>query len=187
MPNQDFYALGSDFSQVLNFVFEQPGWVLHELASVPDHPVRIFNSTESLFKAFRLGTAEHHFQLYSPEMAGKVIHQKIIFNPGAVPGATHRYDTQGWGLIQLYFGRRKRDGGLTNSHTNHNSEKRAVNWASLAPELGNPSKWDWPAVARCSGRLNRFIKKCGVSKFNVRPVLADAQQAVEAGRAQFVL
>jgi hypothetical protein len=30
VPNCDFYALGDDLCQVLEFVFAQPGWELHE-------------------------------------------------------------------------------------------------------------------------------------------------------------
>ena len=32
-------------------------------------------------------------------------------------------DTEGWGLIQLYFGVLRKDGTLTHSHTNHNTAR----------------------------------------------------------------
>src|SRR5687768_17320992 len=126
MPNCDFYALADDCVRVLDFVFEQPGWVLHELASENDSSIRTFDSTHSVLAAFPLCERSLHFQLYSAEMRGAVLHRRITFKPGAVPGATFRYATEGWGLIQLYLGMRRNDGTLSACHTNHNSDRKST-------------------------------------------------------------
>jgi hypothetical protein len=186
MPNCDFYALAEDCRDVLRFVFEQPGWVLFELASEPDRPVRKFHSLDALTQSFSLCEQTLHFQLYAPEMRGSVHERRIDFNPGAVPGATHRFATEGWGLIQLYFGV-KGDRGLTASHTNHNSETRASSWSSTIGGLDEPGAWDWSAVARVSGRLCRYIRKRAVTKSWSRPVLPEANAAVLEGRTTLLL
>lgn len=183
MPNCDFYAHGEDFPQVLEFVFAQPGWVLHELGSELDRPVRVFRSADALLAASAFGSQSQHFQLHTPELGGVVTHQRVDFRPGAVPGHTHRFTTEGWGLIQLYFGQVTADSGLTNSHTNHSSELRASKWAHRAAGKGadHPTLWDWAAVRRTSGRLNRFLRKLAVAKHGSRPVLPAAHAAVERG------
>jgi len=187
MPNCDFYALPDDCREVLDFIFRQPGWLLHECFSAHDSTVRIFDSVDSIMSAFHLGDERLYFDLHAPEMKGRVIHQRVTFNPGAVPGATFRYDTRGWGLIQVYFGFLKQDGSLTNSHTNHMSESGARKGADVWAEIGDPSDWDWRAVARTSGRLNRFIRKLAAGKQWSRPVLPAAFKAQNEGRIKCVL
>jgi hypothetical protein len=184
MPNCDFYALAQDSARVLEFIFAQPGWVLYELASRPDQTTRVFRSTGAVLEAFRVGEIETHFQLYAPEMRGRVLHTRIDFRPGAVPGASHRFATEGWGLIQVYFGALKKEGTLTPSHTNHNRHTRANAWAPHTPALGDPDDWDWPAVVRTSGRLVRFIKRISAGKEGSRPVLPSAHAAIAEGRVR---
>lgn len=182
MPNCDFYALAADCAAVLGFVFEQPGWTLVELASVPDQKLRTFRSTAEVRAAYPVGKRETHFQLHAPEMKGRVIARRINVNPGAVPGATHRYDAEGWGLIQLYFGA-VRDGRLSRSHTNHNSLRRAQVWE---PTVGGArdrvADWDFAAVTRISSRLNRFIRRLAVAKHGSVAILPAAHLAVEERR-----
>ena len=104
MPNCDFYASGKDCIAVLDFVFAQPGWKLVELGSLPDQKLRTFRSTAEVLAAHPIGKRATHFQLHAPDMKGRVTARRINLDPGAVPGATHRYTSEGWGLIQLYFG-----------------------------------------------------------------------------------
>lgn len=187
MPNCDFYALAADCRAVLDFIFEQDGWVLHELASRPNHKVRIFRSTAGVLEAHKVGTVATYFHLHAPEMGGRVIHRRIKFNPGAVKGATHRFDSEGWGLIQLYFGARRKDGSLTPSHTNHNSETRAQTWSKTYVDDPSPDEWDWAGVKRVSGQLIRFIRKTSLDKSGSRPILPAAHTAHEAGRVSLAL
>jgi hypothetical protein len=99
VPNCDFYALATDLVEVLDFIFSQSGWSLFELASRPDQPLREFPATRELLEAhptFDLLEASLHFQLYCPTMGGRVSKRRIDFKAGAVPGATFRYDAEGW-------------------------------------------------------------------------------------------
>jgi hypothetical protein len=177
MPNCDFYALKEDCYEVLEFIFAQPGWALYELYSEWDKPVRAFDSVASVRDAFPVVQEATHFRLYAPTMRGGVQYRRIDLNPGAVPGASFRYSTEGWGLIQVYFGD-LRDRQLSNSHTNHNTEIRARNWSATSSELGDVEEWDWPGVAKVSGRLVRYIHKLGVSKYGSRPVLPGAHRSL---------
>lgn len=181
MPNCDFYALDEDFALILDFVFRQDGWELHELSSAPDHLVRVFRSTREVLEGCDVGRSSVCLQLYSPEMAGRPLHRRIEFTPGTVPGATHRFSTEGWGLVQLYFGFLRNGEGLTHSQTNHNSAVRARKWAPHGSALGSPEEWDWAGVGRVSGRLVRFIQRHRVVKHGTRPVLPGAHRAVQAG------
>ena len=183
MPNCDFYAHGDDFREVLGFVFDQPGWVLHELSSRFDSPVVVFSSLDAVFSRCPVGQTSVHFQLYAPEMRGRVIHKRVDFKPGAVEGATHKFYTEGWGLIQLYLGF-ERPEGISHSHTNHNSAERAQTWAATPATgaLDDPRLWDWKAVSRTSGRLNRFIKKLASSKLGSRPILPGAEAESTRGK-----
>ena len=187
MPNCDFYALADDCLDVLGFIFAQPGWLLYELSSEPERPTRSFRSLNAVTEAFTLCERALNFHLYAPEMRGVLVERRIDFKPGAVPGATHRFVTEGWGLIQLYFGIHRKNGDLTASHTNHNSETRAKTWARTIDTLGDPAAWDWRAVTRVSGRLCRYIRKRGVTKAWSRPVLPAANQGVVDGMARLRL
>lgn len=184
MPNCDCYAIGSEFTRILEAVFAQGGWQLYELNSRPDQPLRRFNSTTDLAAAFDLGTRDSHFQLYTPSMGGGVLMRRIELHPGAVAGASHRFAAEGYGLIQLYFGSLQGDGILSRSHTNHFSEKRAKAAAEMNADSGSPAEWDWTVVLQTSRRLVRMIRSLAVSADGPRLVLPEAKAAVDAGHAR---
>jgi hypothetical protein len=180
MPNCDFYAAGGDFRIVLDFVFEQPGWILVELASVPDQPLRRFESSQALLDAYDLEQSYAYMHLYAPELSGGISERAITFRPGAVGDAKGRTVSEGWGLIQLYLSGSQ--GGLIRlSHTNHNSETRARSWERTHPELGLVSAWDWREVSRASSRLNRHIRRSAVAKSGSRVVLPEAATRAAQG------
>ena len=146
-------ALGDDVVPIVDFLFEQPGWVLIELASQHEN---------------------------SQEMNAPWQATRIDFNPGV--GARFRYDCQGWGLIQLYLHLKERRGRLDNCHSNHNSPTRASNWQAHARELGHPDTWDFKVVTSMSSKPNRFIRKQDVAKRGSRPILPRAHAALAAGK-----
>jgi hypothetical protein len=120
-------------------------------------------------------------------MRGRVYEKRIVFNLGAVPGATFRYDARGWGLIQLYFVA-QRDGKLKASHTNHQSETGARRWEPIfMDEPDRVDDWDWGGVQRTSASLNRFIRATAPSKFGSRPVLPSAHEARARGSLDVLL
>jgi hypothetical protein len=190
VPNCDFYALATDLVCVLDFVFAQPGWSLLELASRHDQPLREFHATREVLDAyptFDLLETSLDFHLYCPSMGGQVFRRRIDFKAGAVPGATFRYDSEGWGLIQVYFGR-VRAGRLSPCHTNHNSQRRAETWEPTSRgQLGPVAAWNWDEVVRVSGRLVRFVRGASVAKLGSRPILHAAQEARARGAVEFAL
>jgi len=181
MPNCDFYATGDDFAPILDFIFDQPGWILIENASREDLPLRRFCSRSEIEEAFNIDVDGPLLQLYSPSMKGAVIERQITFRPGAVPGARGRTDPVGWGFVQVYLAG-LRQGKIRPSHTNCNSVTRAQNWESLGTqELGPVAAWDWREVERISARLNRHIRGLGVGKFGSRVILPAAVAAMDRG------
>jgi len=187
VPNCDFYALKDDVRSVLDFVFSQPGWTLYELASRHDSALRQFSTTEEVLDAFDLAHEDVYLHLYAPEMAGRVYEKRVLFTPNAVPHATYRHDSHGWGLIQLYF-IGPRNGKLKASHTNHNSEARARRWEpTYADEPDRVNDWNWQAVTRTSSRLNRFIRSKGSPQLGSRPILPAAFEANLQGTIQLTM
>ena len=180
MPNCDFYAAGEDIRFILEFVFEQPGWMLIENASEDDMPLRRFYSTAEVLTVYDRAPATALLQLYAPEMRGPIMENRVIYRPGAVPGATGRTDARGWGLIQLYLAVADEQSiGL--SHTNHNSEGRARAWEPHYAELGPVDAWDWTAVTRVSRRLNYQIRRAAVGRASGRVILPEAAARVSRG------
>lgn len=166
---------------ILEFVFEQPGWMLIENASRGHLPLRRFSSVEDVLSAFDLARNAAYLQLYAPEMRGSIAETPVTYRPGAVPGATGRTDAGGWGLIQFYLAvAGEHSIGL--SHTNDNSESRARAWEPLyADRLGAVSAWDWSAVPRVSRRLNYQIRKAAVGRSSGRVILPEAAARVSRG------
>jgi len=186
MPNCDFYALAPDLLEVLDFVFAQPGWRLVELTSQNDRSLRSFHCAREVlegFPTFSELSSALHFQIYSETMGGAVTSRRITYNPGAVPGATFRHASQGWGLIQVYFGR-LRDGGLSHCHTNHNSERRARHGESSCADMGPVDAWNWKEVSRTSSKLDRFVRRTAPGKLHSRPVLPAAWEAQTMGQVR---
>jgi hypothetical protein len=181
MPTCDFYAARDDSLTIVDFIFDQPGWVLSENSSRHDLPLRKFASPSEVTDAIELGVEDAYLALHAPSMRAPIIERKITFNPGAVPGTHGRTDAVGWGLIQVYLiSPRKKQ--IRPSHTGHNSERRARKWEPIyADELGTVDAWDWREVERISSRLNRFIRRLAVGKERSRVILPAAAAAVAGG------
>lgn len=178
MPNCDFYAAGEDFRRILDFVFDQRGWTLVELASLPDEPLRRFGSSDEVLSAYDLDKSDALMQLHAPEMGGSVVERPIVFRPGAMGTAVGRTNAEGWGLIQLFL-RATRDGVIGLSHTNHNSQTRARAWAPVAyPHLGAVDGWNWQEVERVSRRLNHQVRRLAVDRSGSRVILPGAAERV---------
>jgi hypothetical protein len=174
VPNLDFYAAGADRIAVLTAVFDLGLFRIFESYSEPESRLREFHAVEEVPD----GPSGRHLGLYVLGSGPEPTVRRIDLRPGAPGDATFRYRCEGWGLIQLYFGGIFEDHELRWSHTNHNTEKRAAKWADALPELGDPGRWDWEAVTRASGRLNRVIRRMAVSKVGSHPVLPQAAQVI---------
>jgi len=190
MPNCDFYAVGTDHRSVLEFVLSQGDCDIYESYSRPDRTLRQFHSLKDFEEHFAItnwnvGTSESMLLQLNPHGAkGRFIIQKIELDSKRCQGATFRYAAAGWGLIQLYL-EPCRKARLHDSHTNHNSPKRAAAWAPTYNELGDPAEWDWRCVASSSRKLNRFIRSMAVTKIYSRVILPSAAELQNQG-IQFI-
>jgi hypothetical protein len=108
-------------------------------------------------------------QLYVLDASPPFSPRRIVLNDGV----TFRFAADGWGLVQLYLGA-VTSTGLEDSHTNHNTQKRAETWAPTLKDMGSVDAWDFKQITAFSSKLNRQIKKFSVGKLNSRAVLPGA-------------
>ena len=180
MPNCDFYAFGTDHKSVLEYVFSLQCRVF-ELSSSFDTELVEFKSTYEIEQHFTIedwSTVDYPamlFQLYPENSLGKIHIKRVELDPTKCDGATFRFKCSGWGMIQLYlYG--LVHGELRESHTNHNSERRAQKWGSTYPELGDARDWDFRLVNSTSRKVNQFIKANSIANCGSRPIMKSASQ-----------
>ena len=185
MPNCDFFAFGDDHRVILEHIFEAMPCRIFELSSRRGIGLAEFECLSGFEQHFSISDwslGRHstlHLQIYAEGAGGslqlpKMANRMEAHDPSA-DKSTFCYKPNGWGLIQLYL-QSPRDDFLGNSHTNHNSEKRANNWSQTYPEYGDPSDWNWDVVNSFSRKLNRFIRKCAIHKQGSRAVLPCAAE-----------
>ena len=175
MPNLDFYAVDDDHKAVLDAVFRldfrvfeaysDEGTELREFAGPGDVPL----------SAQRPGS---HLMLFAADSGPAPVIDRIELRPHLGAPASFRFSCRGWGLIQLLLEGLVKDGQLASCHTHHNTQKRAQKWADAYPKLGTPDDWDWAAVTRASGRLNRAVRSIAVDKVGSHPILPQAANAI---------
>lgn len=177
MPNCNFYALQSDLETVLGFVFDKSGCRVFESYSEYGKSLCEFRSVAQLKERYPLGhcrgTAPSVLLMLLPESAGDLVVEQIP-KERVRPDEPVRFSAGGWGLIALQLGGESPK-GIVASHTNHNSEKRALAWHGTYGDVyGPPSAWNWPLVESASRRINSFVRKAAVAKAGSRPVLPAA-------------
>jgi hypothetical protein len=185
MPNLDFYAAGEDYEPIVNFVLTEERFRVFESYSRPDQALVEIKSFEHFREHFSLELNGRNtlilLQLFAAGGSGEPLFRRIELKQGAMGNAKFRFACEGWGLIQLQFALPKQQ-MLRPSHTNHNSEKRAIAWAgTFQDRLGSPTKWAWKEIERASRQLNTFIRKLSVEKVGSRPVLPNALQLRDGG------
>ena len=183
MPNCGFYALRDDHTEVLKFILDKTDCQLFEKDSAPWTEIRQFHDAEEILTAYDEGLGQYRvlLNLYSPSMGGEFKFRRISLDQKKFGEGAFRYEAHGWGAVQLYLGGVHND-RLHSSHTNHNSEKRAVLWGDTIADLGSPESWNWSEVTRISSRINRFIRKIATDKRGSMPILPAAMQWINAGR-----
>ncbi|WP_152032745.1 hypothetical protein [Ereboglobus luteus] len=183
MPNCDFYATAADHAPLLEWLLAENTCSIYELSSIGENPLRRFTSAAEIMDEFKRtytnGVPWHsvYLQLHVNGSGPMPKPRRIDINPDAQArcGFRYRYAMEGWSLVQLYLSvPRHNKRFLDNSHTNHNSQKRAETWAAVSNNLGNPSAWDYKKITSFSSRLNREIRKRAVAKLGSRPVLPGA-------------
>ncbi|MBB5827445.1 hypothetical protein [Micromonospora carbonacea] len=174
VPNLDFYAADADWLAVVEAVFELGLFRVFESDSEPGCELREFRAAAEAAAAPRA----RHLELFVVGSGPEPTVSRIDLLAEAPGDPTFRHCCEGWGLVQLHYGGPFGAQELRWSHTNHNSEKRAAAWAATVPRLGDPAAWDWPAVSRASGRLNRVIRRMAVSRIGAHPVLPHAGRLI---------
>jgi hypothetical protein len=175
--NYDFFADSSDAVDILDFIFDEMDLVLYQLYSEYSQDIKFFQKTEDVKKIYDFPKIVNssHFQLWTPRFKGDLVIRKVELDPKYCKGHTFRYSTEGWGLIQLYFGG-LRGAVLEQSHLGHQSEKRATSWSDTNKKLGAVSKWDWKEVESTARKIKYQIhNKMAVKKIGSCGVLKGAE------------
>lgn len=187
MPNCNFYAIDSDFEEILDFIFNEIECRVFESYSNYEKELVEFTNTKEVVEYYQLGDFSKKpnrsatLMLWPIKASDNVRVNRIELNPKKCQGATHRYRVDGWGLISLEL-KGINKAGLQYSNSNHNTEKRASAWEpNYCDVMGSPSEWDWKAVSSTSRKLNNFIKKHSTKKVGPMPVMRCAGAVTLAG------
>ena len=179
MPNCDYYATIEDHKVILDHLFEENECEIYELSSDFEKSLKQFHNTKEVLDEFNREYPNGkkwttvHLQLFVLEAGFDFKPRKIVLNPKKCNGYKYRYGADQIGLIQLYLEIPNKN-GLKNSHTNHNSEKRALKWAKTTNEVAEVNACDFIKITKFSSKLNLYIKKKAVAKISSRVILPGA-------------
>lgn len=175
----DFYADKNDKIEILNFIFRETDLQIFDSDSAYGQKINEYKTTDDIISKFDLengGQFAITFQLWSPRFKGDLNFRKVKLDPRHCNGHTFRYSTDGWGLIQLYFGGLMNN-ELNRSHIGHQSEKRALTWEASYKEMGLVNKWNWKEVEQTGRKLKYQISnKMAKRKINTYGVLVGADK-----------
>jgi hypothetical protein len=183
MPHCAFYAGGDDYRLIVDFVLTKTSCRIFEGRSLQNAPLlefRSFAALEVLRRARGARAWPGSLSLWPIAANGAVRIRGEQYAANEKHPAWRFEQLEGWGVVQLML-TSPRKGCLSPSWTNHNSDRRASNWAATYPDMPGPDAWDFKAVNRESSRINRFIKKLSVGRRGTRFVLPGAQQLFDAG------
>ena len=173
----DFFANKSDKINLLDFIFRETDLKIYDLASPYGQEISEYKTTDEIETKFDLengGQSSATFQLWTPRFGGDIFFRKVDLNPKYCNGHTFRYSTDGWGLIQLYFGGQK-DNVLFHSHIGHFNEKGALKWQDTNQVNGSVDKWNWKIIEQTSRKLkNQIHNKLATKKIGSYGVLQGA-------------
>ena len=175
----DFFADKADKIEILEFIFKDTDLQVYDLGSQYGQEIRQYKTSNEIYTKFDLEIDEFGttFQLWTPRHKGKPIFRKVDLDPKRCNGHTFRYATEGWGLIQLYFGGLKNN-ELKHSHIGHFNEKGALKWE----ENGLVSSWDWTEIQATSRKLKYQIhNKLATRKIGSFGVLSGADKLETQG------
>ena len=181
MPSFQFCAADTDRESVVAFALDSLACRVFEAYSAYDAPLR--ELAVSQFASLRTagGVQDCQLAVWSPSFRAEPKRRRIQFAAGAVPGHSHRFALEGWGLVHLQFTAIKND-TLSPSRLAFNSEARARKWESTEiARLGAIAAWDWNAVADIGRRLRNYIARTAVAKAGARPILSGANERVREG------
>lgn len=184
----DFFADKTDKLTVLDFIFNETDLQVFDLSSPYGQNINQYKSSKEITAKFDLLNGDKFavtFQLWTPRHKGKAVFKKIDLDPRRCNGHTFRYSTEGWGMIQLYFGGLK-NGNLHLSHIGHFNEKGAAKWEGINTFNGSVSAWNWKEIQVTSRKLKSHIhNKLTVNKIGSVGVLPGAN-AMQSEGVNFV-
>jgi hypothetical protein len=157
--NYNFFAVKDDKLDILDYIFNETDLHIYDLSSKFGQEINEYKSVSEIVSSFDLDNGSEFavtFQLWTQRHKGSPIFRKIILNPQNAQGYTFRYSSDGWGLIQLYFGG-FRNNELNHSHIGHFDERGALLNEVSNPFNGKVNSWDWNEIQATSRKLKYYI------------------------------
>jgi len=151
----DFFADKADKLQILEYIFSDTDLQIYDASSSYGQEILNYKSVEEISAKFDLVNGDKFsvtFQLWTPRHKGQPIFRKVDLDPKRSNRHTFRYSTDGWGLIQLYFGGLKYN-ELNQSHVGHLTEAGAFKKERSTMFNGKVSSWDWTEIQVTSRKL----------------------------------
>ena len=180
----EFFADKADKLEILDFIFKETDLHVYDLGSPYGQEICEYKTIDEISSKFDLDNGDKFavtFQLWTPRHRGKPLFRKIDLDPKHCNGHTFRYSTDGWGLIQLYFGG-LRNNELNQSHIGHFNESGALKNESSTTFNGKVNAWDWAEIQATSRKLKYQIhKKLATRKIGSFGVLSGADKLEKQG------
>ena len=174
-----FFADKNDKIKILEFIFAETDFRVFDLSSEYEKEIEEYKNIDEIINKFNLsdgGSFSVSFNLWSPRHKGKINIRKIELNPKYCNGKTFRYETNGWGLIQLSFSGINKN-VLTKSAFTSWSKKGALSRETENHINGKVIDWDWIEIEKSSRKLKYQIhKKLAVDKIGSIGILEAARE-----------
>jgi hypothetical protein len=179
-----FFADKEDKLEVLDFIFTETDLRVYDKDSPYGLQICEYKAVDEISSKFDLVSGDKFalaFQLWSPRHEGEPRFRKVDLDPKRCNGHTFRYSTDGWGMIQLYFGGLKGN-QLNLSHLGHFNEKGALKWEATNKINGPVSLWNWTEIQVTSRRIRHYIHgNMAVRKIGSLGVLHGADELEKQG------
>lgn len=175
----NFFADKADKLAVLEFIFKETDLRVYDLGSPYGQEICEYKTTDEIASKFDLNNGDKFavtFKLWIPRHKGEPVFRKVDLDPKRCNGHTFRYSTEGWGLIQLYFGG-LRNNELNQSHIGHFNEKGASKYEETNLVNGLVSAWNWTEIQKTSRKLKYHIhNKLPIKKIGSMYILNGADK-----------
>ncbi len=175
----NFFADKADKLEILEFIFKETDLRVYDLSSPYGQEICEYKTTDEIASKFDLNNGDKFdvtFKLWTPKHEGEPIFRKVDLDPKHCNGHTFRYSTEGWGLIQLYFGG-LRNNELNQSHIGHFNEKGASKYAETNLVNGLAPAWNWTEIQKTSRKLKYHIhNKLAIRKIGSMGILNGADK-----------
>jgi hypothetical protein len=149
--------------EIVAAIYDQGPAVVTQAYSDPGRAPRRFIDADALIDELRYQPGQEYvfssYVIYYPEAKGHTYEKRTRLDPAVFDGHTFRFETVGWGLIQLQCSFHAFP--KVECCISVNSEARAGNWAGVSRDLKRPDLWDWAVVQRKAGKLIRLLRKLG--------------------------